>query len=323
MEKMADLRPIALCNVLYKILEKVLASSLKQILPDIITENQSSFVSGWNITDNVLLAFEMIHFMKQKKSGSEGEDISKAYDRVDWGYLKNRLYQMGFANKFIRWMMLCVTTVQYQVCFNGRSVGPISPKRGLRQGDPISPYLFLLCVEGLSKSLSEAANNEEIHGCKISSGALEITHLLFADYSFLFFKATQEETTRVKALLNAYENVSGQAVNFQKSGIFFSANVRLDKQVELSNILGVFNDLSTGRYLGLPSLIGRSKKTVFNFIKDRVAKKIQGWSNKVISRGGKTVLIKKVAQTIPSYCMSCFKIPISLCQKIERLMNGY
>lgn len=110
-------------------------------------------------------------------------------------------------------------------------------------------------------------------------------------------------------MLNAYENASGQAVNFQKSGIFFSAIVRLDKQVELSNILGVFNDLITGRYLGLPSLIGRSKKIVFNFIKDRVAKKIQGWSNKFISRGGKTVLIKNVAQTIPSYFMSCFKIP--------------
>lgn len=134
--------------------------------------------------------------MKQKKSGSEGEvalklDISKPYDCVDWGYLKNRLYQMGFAKKFIRCVMLCVTTVQYHVCFNGRSVGPISPKRGLRQGDPISPYLFLLCVVGLSKSLLEAANNEEIHGCKISSSAPTITHLLFTDGSFLFFKSTQ------------------------------------------------------------------------------------------------------------------------------------
>lgn len=97
---------------------------------------------------------------------------------------------MGFGEKFIRWVMLCVTTVQYQVCFNGRTVGPISPKRGLRQGDPISPYLFLLCVEGLSSSLTAAANNDEIHGCKISSGAPAITHLLFADDIFLFFRAT-------------------------------------------------------------------------------------------------------------------------------------
>lgn len=327
-EKMTDLRPIALCNVLYKILAKVLANRLKQILPTIISENQSAFVPGRSITDNVLLAFEMIHFMKQKKSGSEGEvalklDISKAYDRVEWVYLRQRLTRMGFEDKFIRWVMLCVTTVQYQVGFNGRTVGPISPKRGLRQGDPLSPYLFLLCVEGLSNSLTEAANNEEIHGCKISPAAPAITHLLFADDSFLFFRATQEETTRVKVLLNAYERLSGQAVNFQKSGVLFSANVRRDKQLELSNILEVHNDLSDGRYLGLPSLIGRSKKKVFNFIKDRVAKKIQAWNSKTLSRGGKTVLIKNVAQTIPSYCMSCFKVPKTLAQEIERLMNGY
>lgn len=112
-------------------------------------------------------------------------------------------------------------------------------------------------------------------------------------------------------------------MNFQKSGVFYSANVRRDKQLERSNILGVHNDLGDGRYLGLPFLVGRSKKKVFNFIKERVAKKIQSWSSKTLSRGGKTVLIKNVAQTIPSYCMSCFKIPKTLCQEIERLMNAY
>lgn len=89
--------------------------------------------------------------------------------------------------------MLCVTTVTYNVCFNGYSVGPISPQRGLRQGDPLSPYLFLLCVEGLSSSLRQAAENGRINGCRISSGAPSVTHLLFADDSFLFFRAEKEE----------------------------------------------------------------------------------------------------------------------------------
>lgn len=137
--------------------------------------------------------------------------------------------------------------------------------------------------------------------------------MLFADDSFLFFKVSTEEATKVKALLNEYELLSGQAVNFQKSGVFFSANVR-HKQQELADVLGVYNDLRDGKYLGLPSLIGRSKNNVFNFLKDRAGKKIQEWSNKTSSRAGKMVLLKNVSQAIPSYCMSCFEIQ-KLCVK--------
>ena len=326
--RMQDLRPIALCNVLYKILSKVLANRLKVILPTIISEHQSAFVPGRSITDNVLVAFEVIHHMQRKKASETGEvalklDISKAYDRVDWGYLKERMRSMGFNQKWINWVMMCVNTVSYEFCFNGSTVGPILPTRGLRQGDPLSPYLFLLCVEGLSQSLSRAANEGLIHGSQICQSAPTITHLLFADDSFLFFHATRGETEIIKGLLNTYERLSGQSVNFQKSGIHFSSNVKQAVRSELSSILGVTNNLQDSKYLGLPSLIGRSKKRVFSFIKDKVWKRVQGWKSKHISQAGKSVLIKNGAQSIPSYCMSCFLIPKSLCLEIERIMNNY
>lgn len=168
-----------------------------------------------------------------------------------------------------------------------------------------------------------AAQNERVTGCKISPGAPAVTHLLFADDSFLFFKANETEAQNVKYLLNLYEQESGQAVNFQKSGIFFSSNVRRDKQSQIANIMGVHNDLREGRYLGLPSLIGRSRKKVFNFVKERVWKKIQGWSNCKVSKAGKLVLLKNVAQSIPSHCMSCFLLPKSLSLEIERMFNGF
>lgn len=327
-ETLGDVRPIALCNVLYKILAKVLANRLKKILPVTISENQSAFVPGRSITDNVLIAFEMIHFMRRRKSRQDGEvalklDISKAYDRVRWSYLWYRMRIMGFSEKWIKWMKLCVTTVQYMVCLNGDSVGPIFPNRGLRQGDPLSPYLYLLCVEGLSKSMENKAANGEINGCRISQTAPAITHLLFADDSFLFFKATNEEATTIKSVLNLYENQSGQAVNFSKSGIFFSSNVRRDKQNKISEILGVYNELGSSCYLGLPSLVGRSKKTTFNFMKETVWKRVQSWRNTKLSRAGKGVMIRNVAQSIPSYCMSCFLLPKTLAQDIEKMLNGY
>lgn len=282
---MKDFRPIVLFNVLYNILAKVLANRLKSILSKLISENQSTFVPRRSITDNVLIAFEVIHHMRRKTGGRDGEvalklDISKAYDRVDRNFLKHRMSCMCFCTRWINWVMMCVTTISYEVCFNGSSIGPITPQRGLRQGDPLSPYLFLLCVEGLSDSLNQAASRGSIQGCQISPTAPVITHLLFADDSFLFFKANIEETVAVKGLLNMYEKSLGQSVNFKKSGMLLSSNVRRDKLKELLDILEVTNGIDDSRYLGLPSLIGRSKKKVFGFIKDKVWKRIQGWKAK-------------------------------------------
>ncbi|KAL8126745.1 hypothetical protein AgCh_013868 [Apium graveolens] len=243
-----DLRPIALCNVLYKIIAKVLANRMKIILPFVISENQSAFVKGRSITDNVLVAFKLIHHMSLEKHGTEGEvalklDISKSYDRVNWSFLRQRLVVMGFCETWIAWMMMCVKIVTYNFSFNESVIGPITPKKGLRQGDPLSPYLFLIYVEGLSDALDEATTSGEVSGCRICPGAPMVSHLLFADDSFLFFRATVEEAMSIKQLLVNYESCSGQSVNFQKSGVFFSANVRRDKQLEISSILGVHNDL--------------------------------------------------------------------------------
>lgn len=105
--------------------------------------------------------------------------------------------------------------------------------------------------------------------------------------------------------------------------MYFSSNVRGAKQNELSNILGVNNDLKSGKYLVLPSLVGRSKKRVFDFVKEKVWKRLHGWRAKTISRAGKAVMIRNVAQSIPSYCMSCFLLSKYLCQEIERMMNKY
>lgn len=247
--------------------------------------------------------------MNQKKRGVDGEvalklDVSKAYDRVSWKFMQNQMQQMGFDKKWISWMILCITTVTYLVNFNGDQVGPVNPFRGLRQGDPLSPYLFIICVEGLSSSIRKAADEGKISGCCIHDQAPPITHLLFADDSFIFCKATIEEVGEIKRILQNYELQSGQAINFQKSGVYFSSNVRTDKQTEMRNLLEVHNDLSEGKYLGLPSLIGKSKRRVFNFLKDRMWSKIQGWNAKCLSKAGKAVLLRNVAQAIPSYAMS-------------------
>ena len=170
--------------------------------------------------------------------------------------------------------------------------------------------------------LRQAESSGLINGSKVCRGAPSISHLFFADDSFLFFKSTEEETRVIHRILELYESYSGQAINLQKSGIMFSSNVRTDKQRVLSAILGVTNGINTARYLGLPSLIGRSKGATFSYIKDIIWKRIKGWRNKLLSQAGKGVLIKSVAQAIPTYSMSVFLLPVSVCDEIQKMMNS-
>jgi len=151
-------------------------------------------------------------------------DMSKAYDRVEWVYLEAMMRKMGFHEKWISLIMMCVSTVSYSVLINVEPKGKIIPSRGLRQGDPISPYLFLLCAEGLSAMLKKEEREGYIKGIAASRGAPSISHLLFADDSIVFCRAIVDECDRVVKVLEDYAASSGQKLSKDKTSLYFSKN---------------------------------------------------------------------------------------------------
>ena len=197
------------------------------------------------------------------------------------------------------------------------------PSRGLRLGDPLSPYLFLLCADGFSSLINNAVRNNMLSGISICRGCPMVTHLFFADDSLLFCKASTQECQNLMAILDLYEAAFGQKINADKSSIFFSTNTPSELKDEIMEVMGPMQDSKHNKYLGLPSIIGKSKKEVFAEIKEKVAKKLSGWKEKMLSIGGKEILIKAVAQAIPTYAMSCFLLPKGLCDEIEGIIRRF
>ena len=311
---MAEFRPISLCNVGYKIISKIISTRLKCILPELISETQSAFVAKRLITDNILVAQEMFHALRTNPS-CKGKyiavetDMSKAYDRVEWSFMEALLLKLGFEQQWVARVMKCITSVSYQVLINGEAKGNIIPSRGLRQGDPLSPFLFILCTEVLISHIKNAEATATLTGIKIAREFPPISHLLFADDSLFFCRADVPQCEELMRIIDVYGKASGQQLNKSRSSVMFGSRVVTSSKLDLKRSLGIMKEGGMGMYLGMPKKKCGSKTQVFAFVQERMNERINNWSGKLLSRGGKEVQIKSVAQAIPSFVMSCYLVP--------------
>lgn len=183
-----DLRPIAPCNVSHKLISKVLANRMKAML-DMNISNQSAFIPGRLITKNIMISCEVFHYLKRKRVGKEGYmavklDMSKAYDRVEWSFVEEIMGKMGFDVRWTKLLIQCFSIVRYKVIHGGKKMSHIVQTRGIRQGGPISPYLFTICHEGFTGLINDYIHIGWIHGCCVANGAPSILHMLFTDNSY-------------------------------------------------------------------------------------------------------------------------------------------
>ncbi|XP_056855051.1 uncharacterized protein LOC130504459 [Raphanus sativus] len=266
---MTQFRPISLCNVSYKIISKVLYQRLKKVLPGLISETQSAFVAGRQISDNIMVAQEMFHALRTKPSGRNKRMtiktyMSKAYDRMEWSFIEAVMRKMGFSETWIIWIMRCITSVHHKVLMNGQPRGNIIPGRGLRQGDPLSPFIFILCTEALVSLLNHAENQGKITGMRV----------------------TRACPSRINATTRQ----------------------------EIKDVIGIQNDGGMGTYLGIPEDISGSKCKLFAFLKDKLMHRVNSWTGRWLSKGGKEVLIKSILLALPTYVMSTFLLPLEICE---------
>ena len=194
---------------------------------------------------------------------------------------------------------------------------------GIRQGDPLSPYLFTLCAEGLSSLIKSSVANGDLKGVAVCRGGPKLSHLFFADDSLIFCKASLAECAALQRILKVYEDALGQQLNRAKTSLFFSRNTPSAIQEEIKQRFGTQVIKQHEKYLGLPSLVEKNKKNTFNEIKEKLRKKLVGWKEKMLSKAGKEILIKAVAQAIPTYTMSCFKLPNVLCDELTSRIRNF
>lgn len=278
--------------------------------------------------DNAILGFECIHELRRRNRGRAKWaalklDMSKAYDRVEWSFLREIMIRLGFAQQWVDLILRCVSSISFTFNLNGEKVGQVIPSRGLRQGDPLSPYLFLLCAEGLSSLLRGAEQRSQITGFRIGRSSPSMSHLFFADDNLLFFRANGSEASVIRGLLIQYERASGQTINYEKSVVAFSPNTGEEAQQYISQVLSVPRCPCHQQYLGLPSFMPHNRSGTLKFIKDRIWRQIQGWRGKFFSLAGKEVLLKSIVQAIPYYTMNCFRLPRCLIKEIHRTMAKF
>ena len=325
-EDFKDLRPISLVSGLYKILTKVLANRIKKVMDKVISKSQNAFVEGRQILDAVLIANEIVDAsLRRKECGLICKlDIEKAYDTISWEFLYQVMGKMGFRGRWMSWIKWCISTASFSVLVNGSPTGFFSSSRGLRQGDPLFPYLFVIGMETLSRLLSHATDGNYLSGTKFADGRgeeLVISHLLNADDTLLFCKADNDELKFLSWTLMWFEAVSGLKINLNKSEILPIGPVT--NLEELATEVGCKVGALPTTYLGLPLGAKHKALSVWDSVEERLRKRLASWKLQYISKGGRATLIRSSLSSLPIYHLSLFRAPLKVCARLERIQRQF
>ena len=300
-------RHISLYNVTYKTITKLLANCLQSILSSLIGPHQTSFVLGRHITENIVIAQEVVHSMR-KKTSSTGfmaikADLEKAYDRLSWEFISDTLREARIPSDLIQVIMACITSIIMRVLWNGEATYEFSPSQRIRQGCPLSPYLFVLCIERLNHGIHNAISAGKCRPIGLSHHGTHLCHLYFTDDLLLLAEATVEQARVVSSVLAEFCACFNAKVNTSKTLLYFSKNMSARDVSAISSLLGFSVTSDLGKYLGVPLHHSRVSTNMYQGIIDKVEKRLSSWNAFHLSLAGRITLAQSVLQAIHIYVM--------------------
>ncbi|XP_056862412.1 uncharacterized protein LOC130510091 [Raphanus sativus] len=318
-----DFRPISCLNTVYKVIAKLLASRLKEILPAVVSNSQSAFLPGRLLAENVLLATELVNGYNTQALSPRGilkVDLRKAFDCVRWDFLLAALRAIAIPESYICLISECLSTASFSVSVNGATRGFFQSTKGIRQGDPLSPYLFVLAMEGLSRLLL-SRYEEGLIGYHPGTVNLKISHLMFADDVMVFFDGTSSSLHGISECLDDFATWSGLQMNPSKTELFTSGIDQTESAAIVS--YGFPSGKFPVRYLGLPLMSRKLKISEYAPLVTKITARFQSWSAKILSFAGRLQLLKTVIFGIVSFWLSAFILPKGCIKSIESLCSRF
>ncbi|KAM0042735.1 putative RNA-directed DNA polymerase [Helianthus debilis subsp. tardiflorus] len=319
-----DYRPINLVGIYNKAISKVLANRLKSVIGKVISINQSAFIKDRLILDGPLILNEVIAWAKKKRNQIFlfKIDFAKAYDIVNWNFVSSIMNQMGFPPKWCLWIHGILSSARSSVLINGSPTFEFPCHKGMRQGDPISPFIFLIVMEALSSMIRKASRVGALRGIVLPNDGPVLTHLLYADDCVIMGEWARNNIKNVALLLRCFHICSGLKINLKKSSLF---GVGVEDLVveEMASMV----NCSVGRipfiHLGVP--VGAkmcrvaSWKSIFDIFEARLAL----WKVPLVSLGGRVTIVKSVLESLPNYFLSLFKAPVSVTKGLESIIKKF
>ncbi|GJT75071.1 RNA-directed DNA polymerase, eukaryota [Tanacetum coccineum] len=319
----SDFRPISLIGCVYKVVTKILANRLASIISDLVSDTQSAFVAKRNILDGPFILNELLSWCKKSKKQAMffKVDFAKAYDSVRWDYLLDVLHAFGFGPKWCRWIRGTFSSAKASVLVNGSPTSEFSFWRGLKQGDPLSPFLFILIMESLHISFSRASSDGFFKGIQIK-GSITISHLFYADDAMFIGEWSDSNLKNVVKILNCFYYASGLKINIDKSQLL-GVGVPRSTVAQAAVEIGCMVLNHQFRYLGVMVGEPMSRRSAWDDTVNKIRSRLSNWKVKTLSIGGRLTLLKSVLGASPLYYMSIFKTPKGVLKEMEAIRSKF